>query len=516
MQNNVFPAMVAALISLVMHGFLLAILIMVPSPIPEDVAGPVGLEVVATQKNEEKKTDFFEDVGDPDKEIGAMDPAAAELKDDVAAPVKENEPVGVMNDAPSVLNDLSIPPPPGLQPGVFQGPEAADSGQAQGAEKLAGMGGIISAGGIVGRSGGGKKAALSQGGGSEVSEASVARGLRWLANNQNKDGSWSIEKLGGNTKNDVAGAALGVLPFLGAGITHRPNSEKVEEAGEGGRKARVDHSPVVQRSLNYLMLKQNKKTGAYNENAYAHSLATIAMCEACGLTGDPQLRASAQRAIAYVIDFQDPKGGGWRYTPKQEGDLSVTGWMFMAMKSAQMAGIRVPIERYKLVERFLDQCQNRATGGYGYQDGNGQSPAMTAAGMLCRLYLGTRPNNEMLRKGGKIITDNPPSKLGDIYYLYYATQAMHHMGQQDECWDIWNLGPNRNGRGGIRDFLIEKQVGGPRSNKPAPATLVGSWNPDGDTHASKEGGRLMQTSLALLTLEVYYRHLPLYMSDAGR
>ena len=31
-----------------------------------------------------------------------------------------------------------------------------------------------------------------------------------------------------------------------------------------------------------------------------------------------------------------------------------------------------------------------------------------------------------------------------------------------------------------------------------------------------EGGRLMQTSLALLTLEVYYRHLPLYMSDAGR
>jgi len=516
MQTNYLPAMVAAVISLVMHGFLLAILWMVPSPLPEDPVSDAGLEMVVAQKKEEKLPDFFEDVGDPDKDLGTIDPNPSDLKDDVATPVVENEPTGVMNEAPAVLNDASIPPPPGLQPGVFQGPEAmADLGNAKGADLSAGAGGSMSAGGMVGRSGGGKKAALSQGGGSEISEAAVARGLRWLANTQNKDGSWSIEKLGGNTKNDVAGAALGVLPFLAAGITHRPNSEKVEETVEGGRKNRVDHSQVVQRALNFLMLKQNKRTGAYNENAYAHSLATIALCEASGLTGDAQLRASAQRGISHVIDFQDPKGGGWRYTPKQEGDMSVTGWMFMALKSAQMAGIRVPADRYKLVERFLDQCLNKVSGGYGYQDASA-SPPMTAAGMLCRLYQGTRPNNESLRKGAKIILANPPTQNGDIYYLYYATQAMHHMGSQDECWDLWNLGPGRNGKGGIRDFLIEKQVGGPRSSKPAPATLAGSWNPEGDTHAVREGGRLMQTSLALLTLEVYYRHLPLYMSDAGR
>ena len=517
MQNHYLPAAIAGCVSLVMHGFLLSILILVPSPIPEDQVGNHGLEATVAQKIEEKKTDFFEDVGDPDKEIGGMDPMPAEMKDDVVAPLKENEPTGTMNEAPTVLNDASIPPPPGLEAGVFQGPEAmGDIGNALGADKSAGLGGVQSAGGIVGRSGGGKKVALTQGGGSEVSEAAVARGLRWLAGTQNKDGSWSIDKLQGNTKNDVAGAALGVLPFLAAGITHRPNSEKVEEAMDGGRKARVDHSAVVQRALNFLMLNQNKRSGAFNENAYAHSLATIAVCEACGLTGDPQLRASAQRAISYVIEFQDPKGGGWRYTPKQEGDMSVTGWMFMALKSAQMAGVRVPAERYKLVEHFLDQCLDKANGGYGYQDGKGTSPAMTAAGMLCRLYLGTRPNNEALRKGAKIIIENSPSKNSDIYYLYYATQAMHHMGQQDECWDIWNLGPNRNGRGGIRDYLIDKQVGGPKSAKGAPVGMAGSWNPEGNSHGVKEGGRLMTTSLALLTLEVYYRHLPLYMSDAGR
>ena len=93
---------------------------------------------------------------------------------------------------------------------------------------------------------------------------------------------------------------------------------------------------------------------------------------------------------------------------------------------------------------------------------------------------------------------------------------MHHMGAQDDSWDTWNLGPNKTGRGGIRDYLIEKQIGGPRATVVAQVTVRGSWNPEGDSHASKEGGRLLQTSLALLSLEVYYRHLPLYMSDTSR
>ena len=44
--------------------------------------------------------------------------------------------------------------------------------------------------------------------------------------------------------------------------------------------------------------------------------------------------------------------------------------------------------------------------------------------------------------------------------------------------------------------------------------LKGSWSPAGDAHAST-GGRVMSTSLAILTLEVYYRHLPLYRRDLG-
>lgn len=516
MQQNLLPPTIAAIVSLITHGFLFIALIMIPSPLAEENNRSEPLETVAVQKSEEKKPDLFEDVGDPDKDVGAKEAPSPDQKEDVVAPLVENEPAGVMNDSPAVMNDASIPPPPGLNSGAFQGQDGLDLGNVGGALQTGGLGGILSAGGIVGRSGGGKKVALTQGGGSEVSEASVARGLKWLALTQNKEGSWSIEKLNGNTKNDIAGAALGVLPFLAAGVTHRPNSEKIEDAVESGRKMRLDYSQVVQRALNYLMLKQNKRTGAFDLNGYAHGLATIAMCEACGMTGDPQLRASAQRGIAYVIDFQDPNGGGWRYTPKQEGDMSVTGWMFMALKSAQMSGVRIPADRYKLVERFLDECLDAKTGGYGYTDNKGTTPAMTSVGMLCRLYLGTRPNNEILRKSAKIIRNTPPSKNGDFYYLYYASQAMHHMGAQDDSWDTWNLGPNKTGRGGIRDYLIEKQIGGPRATVVAQVTVRGSWNPEGDSHASKEGGRLLQTSLALLSLEVYYRHLPLYMSDTSR
>jgi len=39
--------------------------------------------------------------------------------------------------------------------------------------------------------------------------------------------------------------------------------------------------------------------------------------------------------------------------------------------------------------------------------------------------------------------------------------------------------------------------------------LAGSWDSRGDAH-SGAGGRLMQTSLCLLTLEIYYRHTPLF------
>jgi hypothetical protein len=67
---------------------------------------------------------------------------------------------------------------------------------------------------------------------------------------------------------------------------------------------------------------------------------------------------------------------------------------------------------------------------------------------------------------------------------------MRHFGGQP--WQNWNSK--------MRDLLIEAQV--------KQGSDAGSWEPVGGH--SKEGGRLYQTALATMILEVYYRHLPIY------
>ena len=53
----------------------------------------------------------------------------------------------------------------------------------------------------------------------------------------------------------------------------------------------------------------------------------------------------------------------------------------------------------------------------------------------------------------------------------------------------------------MRDVLVNSQE--------TRGHLAGSWSPRGDEHAGA-GGRIYVTALATCTLEVYYRHLPLF------
>jgi hypothetical protein len=363
-----------------------------------------------------------------------------------------------------------------------------------------------------GRSPSARDRMLRDNGGNARSEASVARGLEWMALHQAQDGHWSLHdfnhyarekprpagkvricncEVGATNRNDVAATGFGLLPFLAGGITHKPSKVYAK-----------DYSKTVDGGLNFLMSKQSKD-GSYSGDMYAHGIAAIAMCEAYGLTSDPKLKQSAQRALNYIVYAQDNAGGGWRYAPKQPGDLSVTGWQLMALKSGQMSGLSVPKNTLKLSEKFLDASETSNKGGYAYVPANGQgeSITMTSVGLLCRQYSGVNPRNPGLLSGVQRLKAFPPDKLNNIYYLYYATQVMHHM--QGESWNFWNLGPSGSGKGGIRDTLISQQDTGATPKHPHQA---GSWG-------GSPGGRIMATSLSLLCLEVYYRHLPLYRRD---
>ena len=109
------------------------------------------------------------------------------------------------------------------------------------------------------------------------------------------------------------------------------------------------------------------------------------------------------------------------------------------------------------------------------------------------MYLGWNRQNPALIAGSEFLDKLSPSPT-DLYYDYYATQVMYHMG--GPRWDRWNKK--------MRDYLINTQA--------TSGHEYGSWWYD-DPY-SVPGGRLYTTSLAILTLEVYYRYLPLYSNRA--
>ncbi len=420
--------------------------------------------------------------------------------DNIPGPVDPSAAAGLTGfEGPPV----AYPLPPGSGDGAGGGAEAGEmSGSAMPGRDVGGdRGDRNTIRGFDGRpSGATRERTALAGGGSKASEAAVARGLRWLALHQAPEGHWSLDQYnlhartevnsnrfindgsqGKGQKNDSAGAAFGLLPFLAAGITHKPT----------GRPQDDQYVKTVKRALEYLIARQGKD-GAFPGGMYAHGLCSIAMCEAYGLTADPMLKRPAQAAINYIVQAQDPAGGGWRYSPRSGGDTSVVGWQFMALKSGQMAGLNVPRSTIEMAAKYLDSVESTDGGGFGYT-GPGDSPTMSAVGLLCRQYLGAQRRNPNLRNGVEKLKRYPPSGQRNIYYEYYATQVMHHMG--GDYWDFWNKGDK--GNNGMRESLIARQ------------DRDGSWNPQGDAH-SGAGGRIMQTSLSLLTLEVYYRHLPLY------
>src|SRR5262249_34086857 len=126
-------------------------------------------------------------------------------------------------------------------------------------------------------------------------------------------------------KSDVEATALALLPFLGAGYTHKPDPKADKDA--------PDYTKTVDAGLKFLISKQSVKDGALSSDTFAHGIATIVLCEAYGMTGDATLKAHAQRALDHSVAAQNPDGGGWSHSPKNGGDTYVTGWQLTALQT---------------------------------------------------------------------------------------------------------------------------------------------------------------------------------------
>jgi hypothetical protein len=342
-------------------------------------------------------------------------------------------------------------------------------------------------------------------------ELAIEMGLEFLAKNQSSSGAWRLQDFDTKVliRSDTAATGLALLSFQGAGYTHQ----------------QYQYSDNVGKALQFLLKNQRPNGDLYrpedpasdqNGWLYSHAIAALALCEAYGMTQDPELRGPAQRAIDFMVASQDPNRGGWRYRPGNGTDTSVSGWFMMAFKSGQLAGLSVPTPTFNRIEKYLDQSQVSKQKSHLYRynpfaadtpeqrHGREPTPVMTSAGLLMRLYFGWRRDQKEMMSGADYLLENAPAPgtpdatLRDTYYWYYSTQVLFHMG--GERWKKWNAK--------LYPMLIETQV--------TEGRLAGSWDPYRPTPDlwARYGGRLYVTTLNLLSLEVNYRHLPLYDSTA--
>jgi hypothetical protein len=170
----------------------------------------------------------------------------------------------------------------------------------------------------------------------------------------------------------------------------------------------------------------------------------------------------------------------------------------MALASARMAGLddtRGTLSNAMAkAETWLDHvAYGKNRGEYGYNNKSGNRPAMTATGMFCRQLAGTPPVDPRMGASALYIRAHPlkEGKSPDAYYMYYATLALYQ--HQGRIWHDWNDLMKR--------VLVEQQ------NKTG--AKAGSWNP-GQGHVGQGGGRVVTTAIHILSLEVYYRILPMY------
>ncbi|MGN0855373.1 MAG: prenyltransferase/squalene oxidase repeat-containing protein [Kiritimatiellia bacterium] len=347
--------------------------------------------------------------------------------------------------------------------------------------------------------------------GDATTEACVMKVLWWLKKNQNSDGSW-------NGRNNLANTALATLTYLAHG--EYPGSPSPYQK---------DFGPVVQKALSYLLGAVNQDgakvtmRGA-DGNEYAFLIATYALCEAYGMTKNPNCKDAAYVCLNRIVKGQSPTGG-WDYKINPQStrdDMSFAGWALQALKAGKMAGLH-PEGLDACIKKAIHclKTRNFKNGGFNYTAG-GNPTGLTATGCLVMQLLGFGGQSEVTSaldymrdwrpafEGPQVSQKNPgPSPQ---YYCYYATQCKYQAGmkqgaqKKDEvAWQNWNK---------EMKLLYPKSI----IDDPEP---VKDWS--GKDHKqghfvnkdAETSRPVMDTCLVALQLMVYYRYLPTTQTAAA-
>jgi len=324
-------------------------------------------------------------------------------------------------------------------------------------------------------------ARLRSGGGKDITEAAIIRGLNWLKANQDPEGSWGGKDMDeqGNPKSTDKNAMTGMalLAFLG-------HCELQDSP---------DYGPTVQKAIKFITSTSPEPKINGGAGSYSHPIRTYALCEAYTMTKIKKLEEYAKRAAIHVIKGQN-ENGGWAYGYGKgvaaHTDLSVTGWNIQALKAAALTGISIDglDEAMDKATEYVKKCQG-PSGMFDYKMGGRGRPSLTGAGVLC-LQIWKNAKSEEAKKGLEWIVANQKKewKQVNVYEWYYHAQACFQatgVSGGSGYWRAWN-----------KEF---QQI------VCAAQESDGHWPHGAHYHGDTA---IYRTTMTILMLEVYYRYMP--------
>ncbi len=383
--------------------------------------------------------------------------------------------------------------------------------------------------------GAGVRGAYTKGGaqyGDAQTEAAVLKALRWMKATQSPDGSWGTSPKYGLTKgmDKAAGAGFAILTFLAHGET--PASKEFGPTVQKALDYLINSVYVVKDKAGNLVKDPNGKTpyikmrGA-GGSEYGFLIGTYALCEAYGMTKNPNAREAAEKTLRRIIDGQTATGG-WNYnmarvTKDGPDDISFGGWAMQAIKAGKMAGMHIEgmEECIKKAVKCLKTRNYSEKAGFVYRattNHKGGSGGLGGVGCLAMQLLGYAKEPEVAN-ALRVMANWAPTfdakhmsgGQNSQYYSYYAAQCKYQAGMakgatpaNQTLWKKWNQEMKALYPKSITTCIDEKTkqpltiddaTGKPRQ--------MGHWvNKD---HYNYD---IMGTCLAALQLMVYYRYLP--------
>jgi hypothetical protein len=323
------------------------------------------------------------------------------------------------------------------------------------------------------------------------------RGLQFLAASQSEDGSWdggeprpamtqgleNAARADGSWvsagKQGPGVTALALLAFLASG----------EDPNFG------IYSSHIRRALRSLIRIQDANTGYFGPSMYHHGFAMLALAEAYGAVDDRTLWPDDQapRSVGQALELavrcaitaqKSNPASAWRYSPSgKEADASVTGAVIMGLLAARNAGIEVPDESIDKALAYLRSMTDKS-GDVFYVDLGNRLSTSTARVSIAALACAVARRKDLAEYQSTLTylkqrIGEPSGPFGE-YTLYYEAQALF---QGDVgSWERWN------------EILIRQL----REAQQPDGSIKGRFNPP------------ISTSLALLSLALNYRFLPIY------